>query len=461
MLLLTHRSDTLHLYGIWESKAVFIAKIIQNLKSGKLVNGHTIANRRTAVGVVLSFAVLGTALTLLSLASTSGTVAIEAENAQLTNASVINDSTASGNKYVQLGSDPEPPQATGEIYGNPWYGTYLDNHEIGKYNNMASYRFRAKHTAQISNILYYLIWSDSPGYHAGNCGDLEISIQTDDGSSLHKPSGTKLGTHKIMEPCDGDDFPRHGFSPTVSVQAGQLYHIVFDNTDPQRLNNWVSIDYLYFEDVPSEIQRGSPDGSFAVLMGNRDGTWELDDEGVPIVEITYNNGQSQGMGYMEFDWYEGDEYPVLNGSQKVRQRFTVSRPNFKISTINVRVGNNNDRNYAGSSVNVKLINGSQTLASGTVQTYANPQDLWSTYTLPSPLTLQQNQTYYLELTSASGQSSFTPMQKGSNYGFTGNTYFKDGYMEVNMGSGWKDFLDDGRKNGSRNHDISFYFDIVE
>ena len=84
--------------------------------------------------------------------------------------------------------------------------------------------------------------NDSGCYAAGNGGVIVIELQSDNGN--HQPSGTVLATATITHPADIFSFTT--FYPvikmTANLTAGQYYHIVMRNTDPDPAHNWTSFD---------------------------------------------------------------------------------------------------------------------------------------------------------------------------------------------------------------------------
>src|SRR4051794_20249801 len=96
--------------------------------------------------------------------------------------------------------------ATAQITANCSNGCYgpglgadgLANTTVGQYGNpgnVVSYRFRAHHTGAVQSLHVYIVGPTFPGYGAGTGGKIQITFQTDDGTSAHNPSGTVLSTY--------------------------------------------------------------------------------------------------------------------------------------------------------------------------------------------------------------------------------------------------------------------------
>ena len=111
--------------------------------------------------------------------------------------------------------------ATAQITANCSNGCYgpalasdeLANTTVGQYGNpgnVVSYRFRAHHTGSVQSLHVYLVGSNHPGYGAGTGGTIQVTFQTDDGTSAHNPSGKVLSTYVLTNPLNAlpsKDFP--------------------------------------------------------------------------------------------------------------------------------------------------------------------------------------------------------------------------------------------------------------
>ncbi len=99
---------------------------------------------------------------------------------------------------------------------------------------------------------YLIVNASKSGYNAGTGGTLLIQLETDDGSSAHNPSGVVLGSATIPNPSA--NFPEVALSSAPQLTAGNLYHLVFTNIDPNPTANYVSVDELYMYKPLSPMQ---------------------------------------------------------------------------------------------------------------------------------------------------------------------------------------------------------------
>jgi hypothetical protein len=362
-----------------------------------------------------------------------------------------------------------PTYTANGFYGSGLNVDALANTPVGKsYDFQVSQRFRANHSGALQALRPFFIWSAStPGYALGTGGTILIQIQTDDGSSLHRPSGVTLASTVASHPVNDSIgfYPLLSFTTQPQLQAGNLYHVVFSNIDPDPINNWVSVDSAYMDYASSPMQPTIADSDLATLWRQTSsGTWTLRKTGptesyTPIMELDYADGASQGQGYMEF-WI-GDQ-KTISGAQSVRQLFTVS---------------GQDRMVASASVRLKQISGSSPLtlrleaADGTLIDHGTVASVpvtpgfsgasWAKVTFATPRLLSAGATYHLVL-SAPADTVFTayPMRKGSDKGFKSTTLFTDGYAQFNPGSGWTGWDQWGAVN-RKDGDLQFYFEVVK
>lgn len=184
-------------------------------------------------------------------------------------------------------------------YGNPFRATSLANSRIGRYDYKLSIRFRAKFSGKITSLRYWNKYDfGRPGYHDGDGGDINISIQADDVTADHLPSGIKLTEYTIHAPLNAEKFPRIEFPQSVNVVKGRLYHILFENIDPNQQINYTSLNSIYMKDTPVPLQPEISDVYLALLMKTGDGDWSIRNGHTPIHELYYDDGRSQGCGYM-------------------------------------------------------------------------------------------------------------------------------------------------------------------
>ncbi len=98
----------------------------------------------------------------------------------------------------------------------------------GPWGNIVSYRFRAGHSGALQQIHVYLI-PNHTGYSAGTGGQIQVTVNADDGTSAHNPSSTILASYLLSNPLaaiPSINFPIFVFSvpPTLeSAWPGSAY----------------------------------------------------------------------------------------------------------------------------------------------------------------------------------------------------------------------------------------------
>jgi len=348
-------------------------------------------------------------------------------------------------------------------YGAQIGGDGLANLTVGPDGDTVSYRFSAQHNGTLQKIRFYII-PDHTGYAAGTGGRLQVSVQTDDGTSAHNPSGTVLASTVLSNVLSVTGsaryFPLVTFSSPPTLTAGKLYHIVFKNVDSSPTLNYMSVDCLWYEKATVPNQPTVSDAGNAVLLHFNGISWRVEKGYSPISELYYSNGNTQGYGYMEAFVMAPQ---VISGAHAVRETFTVSGTDRKVGSIGIRAA----RVSGGDSLKVRLEKGDGTLIEeGYLPPSAFPllspaSHVWATYKFASPHVLSVGQTYHLILeVSASSQYQAFPLQKGTAYGFDNTTYFPDGHAEFKSGSSWVGWTVWGVTN-RMDGDLQFYFGMVQ
>jgi hypothetical protein len=328
----------------------------------------------------------------------------------------------------------------------------LANTQIGGTDNGPStrvaYRFIPARATSLTAIRVY--FETGSGYSGGTGGSRSVTIQTD---SAGKPSGTILGSAAISGTTRFLTIPIR-----ASLVAGTPYHVVFTNTDPSPSANFVSANALYAWDLTSQPRYPG----WQVLMDTGAG-WVVRSRMLPILQLDDAMG-SQGVGYMEC-WQT--RQPAISGARRVREHFTVSGGDRRVSEVSVRL--KRDSTTTGTSpLTVRLESGGDLVATGTIPATSFPlgtqvdgpgnHNAWGTATFAAPITLVSGRTYDLVL-SAPGDTVFRAMaiREGVSYSFDSDTYFADGIGQQDDGSGWRGFDQPGGTTSSTQGDVQFYF----
>jgi len=240
--------------------------------------------------------------------------------------------------------------------------------------------------------------------------------------------------------------------------SGQLYHVVFSNTDSSPGSNYVSVNGLDTTELYTPEEPKFTDGDWTQLY-NYGSSWEIrhstsppNDNYTPVMQLNYADGTIFGTGYMEV-WVSAPE--PISGSNSVRELFTVSGTSYNVAGAGIRVV----RSSGSSNLTISLEQGNGTLidqitvpASSVGSTYA-----WVSGSFSGTHTLAQGQTYQLVLTAPSDTVYQTyPIRDGSYGGFSGSTVFGDGYAQFTTGSGWVGWTMWGQSNRT-DGDLQFYF----
>jgi hypothetical protein len=331
----------------------------------------------------------------------------------------------------------------------------------GTAGNIVSYRFRAGHTGSLQEIHVYLMQGHA-GYSSGTGGQLRITVNTDDGTDAHNPSGTVLSTYLVNAPASVTPsiyFPIFVFAAPPSLIEGQLYHIVFTDVDASPTTNYLSVNAQYYENPSAPAQPTISDVDGAVLLGGPDGRWAPRKGYLPILELDYQDGFSEGNGYMEA-WIGAPQN--ISGPAAVEETITVSGTQKNVASASIRIAH-----ISGADpLIVRLENSDGTLVEeGTIPAAAIPltnpaSPTWTTFTFSSAHTLLPGQTYHLQFGAASTSTyQAYPIRKGLAYGFKNTTYFPDGYAGFNQNGSWVGWTQWGVANRT-DGDLQFYFGLV-
>jgi hypothetical protein len=353
--------------------------------------------------------------------------------------------------YLKVPVTVSQAPAVAGVYGPGIGMDSLNNTHVGGPNQTTvSYRFRAATSSRLESIRVYIIGPSHSGYGAGTGGTWQVSVQADDGTSRHAPTGTALATASFRPV---DDFPVIRWSSPASVTAGQLYHVVFRNVDASATANYASVDGIYMSRPTSPRQAAFSDLHWGQLRRYGSGAWSEVANTVPIMQLNYANGTTAGVGYMEV-WVGSPR--SISGSARVREAFTVSGSSRSVRSVSVRLA----RSSGSSPLTVRLETGSGTLLEqGTIPASAiasGSSPTWATLTFDGTHVLKAGTAYSLVLSAPSDTTySIYVIRQGSWYDFSPTTYFGDGRAQYTSGSGWTDFSRNGGASGEG--DLQFYF----
>ena len=183
-------------------------------------------------------------------------------------------------------------------------------------------------------------------YSVGNGGMQTITLQSDDGTAEHRPSGVILAEASPFSPVAiaSEQYPMIDFSAPAAVEAGKLYHLVWTNSAPpdHGLTNQsnavaaaadltkgaIGLNGLQFVNVA--MRTGNPfTGEAGLILRRNDAAdpWSVDDNNLSWYEIRYDDDVWVGDGYASIritsttTSTSGSRH--VGGDEQVRQRFTV------------------------------------------------------------------------------------------------------------------------------------------
>lgn len=339
------------------------------------------------------------------------------------------------------------------IHSQPYYGTYfgadgLSNTVIGKYpGRETSYRFRCEFSGTIIQLRIYLVYAEG-GYYGGTGGKLKITLETDDNSKDHLPSGNVLATIVDNNPMQygGNGYQvLYTFNKPVNISENALYHLHFTNPDADPLTNYISTDELWITTPPGTTKDRIPTGNIidlALLIKNGNDPWTVSETKTPIFTLYYEDGRKQGQGYIgAASQFPRDIYGPLN---KVRTNILVTGTNRNINKVWIRL--KRLIGYEDLIVRLEKADGSL-IEEGYVYAYSiNNYMTWISVSFARPHLLLTGNRYFLVLSTGNNTIYQTyPIQDGG-YGYNYNYMFSDGSFEYTTnGYKWNYHINVARK----------------
>lgn len=350
---------------------------------------------------------------------------------------------------------PRPPGPYGPaIAADTLANTQIGGTSCGCPNLATSFRFRAPRPATLLAVRVYLI-VDRSGYSGGTGGSVVATIEEDDGTVRHDPSGVPIARAAVTLTT----FPLVSFPAPTTLLAGRLYHVVFRNADPSPTANFVSINSLFVDPPVSPRQPTRSDTDWAQLIDYGRG-WSVRPEYTPILELVLGDGTTSGIGYME-SWVSAAK--AITGTTRVRERFVVTGGDVRATSIFVRLART-----AGSGAIIAQLeaeNGA-VIARAEAPAFSVPLTTrdaesgsgWVRMTLADPVILADSRAFQLVLsTDAQTEYRIHGLRKGVAVGFGPGSYFADGVAEVDSGNGWV-ALDPGWRGPLPEADLQFYLE---
>lgn len=401
----------------------------------------------------------GASTTTSSLPSTSGSTspASTADNAAPASQTPL--VAASDKGLTLLSADFQRLYGPG-LYRQDGLGNTVVGINKGQ-EQVISNRFRATSTGHLSHTRIY--WQTGNGYSQGNNGQIRLRLLPDDGSNEHQPdmNATPLA-ESVFVPGTPVEFGRPLFADiyfgaSQPMQAGQLYHLVMENIDPDPWTNFISSNNAITHADNARPARWLAGSDWATLLGKRnpgssDAIQWTDlvqnplrgNYYTPVLEITTAEGAKQGAVRMESGAVDPDRVFTISDGHPLRERF-VPGSTKQVSGLSVATA----ASVAGN-LHWRILDGETELASGTITADAanyealatdSPfrvaKSVWYDITLPVPVTLQAGQTYDVEFQPEGGSEwKFSVSRNGSTNGFAWPAAFTESHAEHLQDGQW-------------------------
>jgi hypothetical protein len=338
------------------------------------------------------------------------------------------------------GQPPGPPAVPPHIYGNGMqsFSGGLENLRLAADETEMDIRWRAEQNSTIQSVVLFM--KTGSGYSLGTGGLVNVSLQTDDGTSNHFPSGTELDSSQAAPGNPASPtFREFVFAGHPALTSGTLYHFVITDPDPAPAANYVSINNMGNNDRSRQPWYSLTDWTMNVMHNSG---WQAKPDTCPIAAIKWTNVTTQGMGYV--DAPAQSRLFTIQGSNEAGETFTVSGGDKVVTAVSVHV----QKVGSPGPLTVTLNSDTNTVATGTIPASSIGTSIsWATFTFSSSITLSNGSNYHLFLTSAADSANYYqtwPMMKGFNSGLDTPSEFHDGHYETNG-------------SGDSNLDMQFYF----
>jgi hypothetical protein len=335
------------------------------------------------------------------------------------------------------------PISDGPVIGNAMAMTSLANYPIGQsLDRKVSIRFKSDYSGAL--VRFRLFWKyNAKGYSSGDGGDIRITLRSDDGTASHNPSTKILATTTFSPNIrSGVDvrFKDLSFGTRPSIVKGSIYHLHFENVDPNKSSNWISINNVYNHSRNvSILQPAESTMEWALISRLGTGAWQYTSGFCPILAlgISTTGGSTpnvyQGNGYMEF-WGAASNGVRVGGSSQLRQAFGATK-SLRVGGVSVSAGR-----YGGTGpLKVELLSSvGVVLGSGSISSGSFPYALSST-NCPSKMSGERCHVWgYAQFSSSpsitAGQKYFLRVSapSGSDYRFN---FPRDGSVQYGWPAG--------------------------
>ena len=398
-----------------------------------------------------------------------------AESADLTFATSASKAASTCTPFAPGERAVAPGSASLQHVSDTIYGTGLNadaksNRTIAPGRDVVRHaiRWRASTSSNLEAIVVQ--WRTSliePDYSGGDLGTYRITVQTDDGTKVHHPSGEVLSsmTLKMSEipgiGGEGHKIRRHEFQDPPAIREGDLYHLVFENIDNNPRRNYLAINHLFtFEQLdPRQPMFSNLDLAVLGSQSAQGDQWTEDTRHTPNIDIEYANGVHDGQSYQNT---HDEHFALIGGENQARERFTVSGGDREVTSMWVRVNRQSGSQPLSlilEAADGSLIEEHKLPASRHVNTWPlggqGDTGDWVGVAFETPRELIDGATYCVRLTAPEGTTYSTDsLLSRSDYDINGEYMksfrFDDGRSEKSTDGGatwesvhptWADYLD--------------------
>ncbi|MHB0939214.1 MAG: FlgD immunoglobulin-like domain containing protein [Armatimonadota bacterium] len=282
--------------------------------------------------------------------------------------------------------------------------------------------FRSPKSGTLRQIT--LQWKKSSGYGAGSYGRYNFELQANGAGNL--PSGRIIARANSVNPVSAMDGQIDGafrVSLNASLTAGQIYHIVIYNVDPNPSRNWSSPNGLMTRVQPWDgtgNRTSYYSGGSWKPYSSRNNPWNTSGSNnvngqYTATMLTWSDGTNTGDPYYSARLSQG---AYFYGRNRAGQQIVWDGPSTTISRIGLSVKRKG--NPGGPLLyHLEKVGGGEiakgTLVSGGSRLNTGSQS-WVYAALPSPVRLTQGATYRLWFESPGSSSSANSYYTAPVYG---------------------------------------------
>ncbi len=342
---------------------------------------------------------------------------------------------ASGDADADTGALPESIPAR-TFLGTPFSGDTLANLDVGGVaHTSVGYRFVAERSGVVATVRPFIVVNTSRlGYAAGTGGIVQVSLVADDGTGLPDLDHVlargqiemALVDGHLPPPADTDQKRAQNYSAIKlggqPVIAGQTYHVVFEQIDPDPVNNYVGLDLLY--QLNTELGPRPPISDWGVTVNNDDDPWREfthrfgEELYTPIMSIAMADGYIFGNGYIEA-FPEEHSYRPVDEAASIQVAFSPEE-DFTASQWWIRALRTEDEGVL--KAHLQGSDGTDEVVEVPAIDFSTGEMRW--LSMPWARTFSADVNYTLTLSGEQGGTfALHPLREGEVYNYEAGSYF--------------------------------------